>query len=188
MLHSLSLPGGRRSAPSNTESGDCNSWSQVSSAGVGTLWRWRGWPRPAWKSNPSEFDSPPGPEARGAAFQELRPEAGPTLGTVPQTPSQRPPKLGLQPLAWPLPRGHSLPHCWLEGPEKGEDICGWFLSFTWGKGGSDRAGCGGAVGCRGGKPWGRVWSRSKGWERQDGGGSTLYRSWEFCPPKDLETP
>lgn len=43
--------------------------------------------RPASRSNASEFDSPPGLEARRAAFQELRPGAGPTLGTVPQTPS-----------------------------------------------------------------------------------------------------
>lgn len=30
-------------------------------------------------------------QAREAAFQELRPEAGPRLGTAPKTPSQRPP-------------------------------------------------------------------------------------------------
>lgn len=41
--------------------------------------------------SPSEFGSSPSLEARGAAFQELWPEAGPKLGTVPKTPSQRPP-------------------------------------------------------------------------------------------------
>lgn len=45
----------------------------------------------SWRGRPSEFGFSPSLEARGAAFQELQPEAGPKLGTVPKTPSQRPP-------------------------------------------------------------------------------------------------
>lgn len=61
--------------------------------GVEALWRGRrrggGGQGQSSRGSPSEFGSSPSLEAKGAAFQELRPEAGPKLGTVPK--SQRSP-------------------------------------------------------------------------------------------------
>lgn len=131
--------------------------------------------RPELERQYSRFGSFPGLEARGAAFQEPWPEAGPKLGAVPKISFQRPPwSLGCSPQPGPLPHHHSLPslppvfrtperlYCYqrsLEDWGGDEEQLGFILLFTWGDGGgSDGAGCGGAVGCRGVKshgPWGR---------------------------------
>lgn len=157
--HSVLYPSnGGRTCVSPTTRVRRNSESQVSSIGVG-LSQGGEWPRPAWRSNASGFDFLPGPEARGGAFQELRPGTGPRLGTVPQTPLRGPLELGLQPLSLalspsPLP---PLLYCWLEGQRRVKtSVAGFCLSLgRKGGGGSDKAGCGGAVGCRGGKLGGR---------------------------------
>lgn len=60
--------------------------------------------RPELERQYSRFGSFPGLEARGAAFQEPWPEAGPKLGAVPKISFQRPPwSLGCSPQPGPLP-------------------------------------------------------------------------------------
>lgn len=82
---------------------------------------------------------PPSPKAGGAAFQALRPDAGPRLGTVPQTPLRGPLDLGLQPLAWPLPPTTTTtplsPHCWLEGQRRVKTSVAGFCLSLGGRGG-----------------------------------------------------
>lgn len=141
--HSVLYPSnGGRTCVSPTTRVRRNSESQVSSIGVG-LSQGGEWPRPAWRSNASGFDFLPGPEARGGAFQELRPGTGPRLGTVPQTPLRGPLELGLQPLSLalspsPLP---PLLYCWLEGQRRVKtSVAGFCLSLGRKGGGGFRQG------------------------------------------------
>lgn len=161
--------------PQQAPQRNCNSQSQVSSMWVGALWRWRGWSRPVWRSNASEFDSPPRSGGQKGSFPgaQARGRQAPHWALFPKPHLRGPPgawavALSLAPSPSLLP---PLLYCWLEGQGRVKTSVAGFCLSLGGRGvqtGPDVVGLWAAeaaslgAGCGGGA---RVGGREQDWGR-----------------------